>query len=499
MDNRIYMCIDLKSFYASVECVERNLDPLDTNLVVADISRTEKTICLAVTPSLKAYKISGRARLFEVISQVDKINAKRLKEADNHKFIGSSYSDKKLKENKNLKLDFIKATPRMNLYMKYSSIIYNTYLEFIAPEDILVYSIDEVFCDITDYIKLYKLTPQELTTKIINRVLEKTKITATAGIGTNMYLAKIAMDIVAKHKKPDKNGVRIAQLDELTYRKELWNHKPITDFWRVGNGIANKLKVYGIETMGDIARCSLNKDKYYNENLLFKLFGVNAELLIDHSWGYEPCTIKDAKNYKSKTNSISIGQVLHRPYNVNEAKVIVTEMAELLSLDLVSKHIVTNQIYLVIGYDKDSNLTNYTGEVILDYLGRSIPKQSHGLKNFNHRTSSTEIFMKEFVNIYNKIVNPNLLIRRINLVANNVESDANQNVNKIIKQFDLFIDNDEEIVKQKIKKEKDERKVQEAILKIKLKYGKNAIIKGINLDKAATTRERNESVGGHKA
>ena len=496
---RIYACIDLKSFYASVECVERHLDPLTTNLVVADSSRTDKTVCLAVTPSLKQYGIGGRARLYEIKQKVKLINIERKKYIKT-KFKGKSYNDIELKSNHNLELDFIVATPRMKYYMNYSTRIYQIYLKFLAPEDIYVYSIDEVFCDITNYLKMYNKKPSELITMIIKQVYDETGITATAGIGTNMYLAKIAMDIVAKHSKPNKFGVRIALLDEMAYRKKLWNHKPLTDFWRVGKGIASKLEKNNMHTMGDIALMSVN-----NENLLYKLFGINAELLIDHAWGWEPCTIKDVKSYKPMKNSLSSGQVLHEPYDYEKTKLIVREMIELLTLDMVSKHYVTDQIVLTIGYDI-SNLTNskvsslYNGEVVTDYYGREVPKHSHGTVRLNHKTSSTKIISTELMKLYERIINPLLLTRRINISVCNLEYESKLNDNKIYHQFDLF-SNEEEINKNyeiELKKEKEEKNVQKAILEIKNKYGKNSILKGMNLMEGGTTIERNEQVGGHK-
>jgi len=378
INQHIYIAIDLKSFYASVECIERGLDPITTNLVVADRARTEKTICLAVTPALKKYGIPGRARLFEVVQKVKEINIERKNKAKGQIFTGKSINEIELSANPELELDFIAAPPRMAYYMKYSSDIYKIYLKYFAPEDIYVYSIDEVFCDITYYLKTYKMSPRELVTKVIQDVYKTTGITATAGMGTNMYLCKVALDIVAKHVKTDKNGVRIAALDEMSYRKLLWNHTPITDFWRVGKGYASKLEKNQMFTMGDVARMSLK-----NEELLYKLFGVNAELLIDHSWGYESATIESIKAYKPSTNSISSGQVLHCPYNCEDTKLIVKEMTELLSLDLVRKNLVTNQIVLDIGYDID-NLTPhgicevYKGEITTDRYGRKIPKQAHG-------------------------------------------------------------------------------------------------------------------------
>lgn len=499
--NKIYMCIDLKSFYASCECRERDLDPLTTNLVVADPSRTEKTICLAVSPSLKKYGISGRARMFEVISIVNEINKKRKYKARGKKFTGSSYNDIDLEKNNDLQLDYIVAPPRMNLYMEYSNKIYNIYLKYISEEDILVYSIDEVFCDITNYLKYYKCTPRELVTKIIKDVYDTTGITATSGIGTNMYLAKVAMDIVAKHAKPNEYGVRIAALDEMKYRKLLWNFRPLTSFWRVGPGIAKKLEQNGMYTMGDVARCSVN-----NEELLYKLFGVNAELLIDHAWGWEPTLLKDAKSYKPLNNSLSSGQVLHCPYNYYQTKLIVKEMAELLALDLVEKNVVSSQLVLTIGYDIDNLIIpdikdKYFGPVVIDHYGRPIPKHSHGTINLDHKTSSSKIFVKEFTKLFDRIVNPMLLVRRLNLTANGVVNKDSVKEEKVIEQFDLFTNSekfDKEMIVEKEKEEKED-KLQHVLLDIKKKYGKNGILKGMNLEKDGTTIDRNRQVGGHSA
>jgi len=497
--NKTYMCIDLKSFYASVECRERNLDPLDANLVVADESRTDKTICLAVSPSLKTYGISGRARLFEAKQKVKEVNYQRKKNNNFKPFIKKSYIDSEIKNNPLIELDFIRAVPRMKLYMKYSTEIYNVYLKYIAPEDILVYSIDEVFCDITNYLNTYQLTAEQLVIKIIEDVYKTTGITATAGIGTNMYLAKVAMDITAKKMKPNKFGVRLARLNEQTYKEQLWNHRPLTDFWRVGKGYAKKLEDNKMYTMGDVARMSLE-----NEDLLFKLFGVNAELLIDHAWGYEPCTIEQAKNYKPTSNSISQGQVLHCPYEYNKAKLIVKEMVDNLVLELVDKRLKTNQFVLTIGYDID-NLTKseirskYNGEITTDPYGRKIPKHAHGTINLDHKTSSTITIMKNIIILYEKIVNPILLIRRINITACNVVSEEEKE-KTTIEQLDLFTNfQEKKLTKKKKKKdEKEENKIQKTILDIKKKYGKNAILKGINYLDGATAKERNEEVGGHK-
>lgn len=496
-EQHIYISIDLKSFYASVECKERGLDPITTNLVVADNSRTEKTVCLAVSPALKAYGIPGRARLFEVIKKVKEINAYRKRKAPKNEFTGSSYNDIELRNNPALELDYIVATPRMAYYMKYSTDIYNIYLKYFAPEDLFAYSVDEIFCDITHYLKTYNMSPVELVTKVIQDVYETTGITATAGIGTNMYLAKVAMDIVAKHVKPNKNGVRIAVLDEMSYRKLLWSHTPITDFWRVGKGYAKRLEKYKIYTMGDVARTAIT-----NEDLLYRLLGVNAELLIDHSWGWEPTTIDMVKAYKPETNSISSGQVLHCPYNYEQTRLIVKEMTELLTLDLVEKHLVTSQLVLTIGYDID-NLTNpeikklYNGEVTIDRYGRKVPKHAHGTINIDHKTASTKIIMEAVMTLYERIINKNLLTRRINITANNVVSENVIDNEKTFEQVNLFTNYEE--LNKKRQKEKSEKEIQKAMINIKNKYGKNAIIKGMNLQEGGTTIERNRQIGGHKA
>ena len=496
-EENIYIAIDLKSFYASVECVERNLNPLTANLVVADSSRTEKTICLAVSPSLKSYGIPGRARLFEVIQKVKDVNAERKRRIGNNEFEGSSYLSEELQKNPKLKLDYIAAPPRMALYMKYSTKIYNVYLKYFSPEDIYVYSVDEVFCDVTHYLKTYKLSPKELATKVMNDVYETTGITSTAGIGTNLYLAKVAMDVWAKHIKPDKNGVRIAELNEMSYRKLLWNHRPITDFWRVGKGYARSLEKHRIFTMGDVARTSVK-----NEELLYKLFGVNAELLIDHAWGWEPCTMKSIKSYVPETKSVSSGQVLHCPYNYEKTKLIVKEMTELLTLDLAQKRLVTNQLVLTIGYDIENLIDpeiskNYKGEITIDRYGRKVPKHAHGTINIDHKTSSTKTIMEAVIELYERIINPNLLTRRINITANNLTDEIKAKEEKVFEQIDLF---GGYIKKEKEnKKEEAERKIQNAMLNIKNKYGKNAIIKGMNLQEGGTTIDRNNQIGGHKS
>lgn len=494
-ESKIYVAIDLKSFYASVECKERGLDPITTNLVVADSSRTEKTICLAVSPALKSYGIPGRARLFEVVQKVKEVNIYRKRKATNRTFTGSSYSDIELKKNKSLELSYIIAPPRMAYYMKYSSKIYNIYLKYFSSDDIYVYSIDEVFIDVTHYLKTYNMRAKELVTKVIQDVYQTTGITATAGIGTNLYLCKIAMDIVAKHVKPDENGVRIAGLDEMAYRKLLWGHRPLTDFWRVGKGYTKKLEEHGMYTMGDVARMSVK-----NEDLLYKLFGVNAELLIDHAWGWESVTIESIKAYRPATNSICSGQVLHCPYNYENTKIIVKEMTELLALDLVEKGLVTNQIVLEVGYDVD-NLKNqaisslYNGEITTDKYGRKVPKHAHGTININHQTASSKVLTGYIIKLYEQIVNKQLLVRRINITVNNV---VNENMVKTsdYEQINLFVDYAE--VNEKRKKEEAEKEIQKAMIGIKSKYGKNAILKGMNLQKEGTTIERNRQIGGHK-
>lgn len=502
MKRRTYIAIDLKSFYASVECRERGLDPLDTNLVVADESRTDKTICLAVTPSLKTYGISGRARLFEVVQQVREANRGRLHDAPGHCFSGKSCFLSELTANPTLEIDYLIAPPRMAYYMEYSSSIYSIYLKYIAPEDIIVYSIDEVFMDVTDYLFTYKLTAHDLAMKIILDVLDTTGITATAGIGTNLFLAKVAMDIVAKHIPADKNGVRIAELDEMSFRRKLWTHQPLTDFWRVGRGYSKKLEEHGMFTMGDVARMSV-----HNEDLLYQLFGKNAELLIDHAWGWEPCTVEAVKAYRPSDNSLGSGQVLHCPYTSENARLVLREMAELLSLDLVRKKLVTNQIVLTIGFDVE-NLTDparrqlYTGPVVKDHYGRMIPKHAHGTERLETYTSSTKKIINVATTLFDKIVDANLLIRRINIVAGHVlPEDEAPNRSDDCEQLDMFTDY--AAVQAQRQKEEDElnreRKVQEALLTIKKRFGKNAILKGMNLQEGATAKDRNEQIGGHKA
>ncbi len=505
MEKKTYICIDLKSFYASVECVDRGLEPLTTNLVVADETRTQKTICLAVTPSLKSFGVSSRPRLFEVVQKVKEINNERKRKINNKPFIGESYNLLELNDNPFLKLSYIVAMPKMAHYMEISSKIYSIYLKYISPDDIHVYSIDEVFIDVTAYLKTYKMDAHTLALTLIKEVLKETKITATAGIGTNMYLAKVAMDIVAKKLPADNDGVRIAELDEMSYRKMLWNHKPLKDFWRIGPGYVKRLESLGLYTMGDIAKCSVGPaDEFYNEDLLYKEFGINAELLIDHAWGIEPVTIQDVKKYKPKNTSISTGQVLSCAYTYDKAKLIVKEITELLSLDLVKKDLLTNQLSLSIGYDYES-LTNqnikYIGPVETDYYGRTIPKGVHSSINLEDYSSSTEELIKSIILLYKNIVNKNLLIRRITISANSLINKTQYNKNVKYQQLSLF-DNLDEIKQnenKKIQRSEKEQRLQKAIINIKGKYGKNAIIKGMNLEDGGTTIERNNQIGGHKS
>ena len=506
MAQRIYAAIDLKSFYASSELLELGLDPLTTNLVVADLSRTEKTICLAVSPSLKSYGIPGRARLFEVIQKVKEVNAKRLMAAPGRVFNGKSANDLELKSNPSLELDYIVARPQMAHYMKRSTEIYQIYLKYVAPEDIVVYSIDEVFLDLTAYLPSHKLSPHDLVRKIIQDVLSTTGITATAGIGPNLYLAKVAMDIWAKHVEPDRDGVRIAELDEQSYRRLLWNHRPLTDFWRVGPGYAKKLEQHQMFTMGDIARCSEGKETdFYNERFLYDLFGVNAELLIDHAWGWEPVTIADIKAYKPASNSVGAGQVLQSPYPVDKARVVVREMADMLALDLVAKQLVTDQIVLTVGYDRESlsqpeGAKKYTGPVTTDRYGRKIPKHAHGTANLEKQTSSTKQIMEAVTALYDRIVDKSLLVRRITIAANHVIAESEKQEEPEYEQLDLFSNYEEARQRDETERNKleRERKMQEAMISIKQRYGKNAILKGLNFEEGATGRERNQQVGGHR-
>lgn len=501
MKERTYLACDLKSFYASVECIERGLDPLTTNLVVADLSRTEKTICLAVTPSLKAWGISGRARLFEVVQRVKEVNARRMRSAPGRQFTGSSSDDTELKADPSLAVDYIVAPPRMAHYMEWSTRVYNVYLKYIAPEDIHNYSIDEVLMDVTNYLDTYKLTARELARKILLDVLETTGITATAGIGPNLYLCKVAMDIVAKHIKPDTKGVRIAKLTEASYRRLLWEHRSLTDFWRVGPGYTKKLEWCGLYTMGDIARCSVE-----NEELLYKLFGVNAELLIDHAWGWEPCTIADVKAYKPESKSIGSGQVLQCAYGYDKARLVVREMADQLALDLVDKGLVTDQLVLTVGYDRD-NLSDptkrqaYHGEVTTDRYGRAVPKHAHGTANLEEYTASTKRIVSASLELFDRIIDRDLLVRRFYLTATRVADEGSAPDKKAFEQIDLFTDyaaKREQEAQESADLER-EKKVQRAMLDIKRKYGKNAILKGMNLEEGATAKDRNNMIGGHRS
>lgn len=493
---RTYIAIDLKSFYASVECVDRGLDPLKTNLVVADESRSEKTICLAVTPSLKAYGIPGRPRLFEVIERVGEINLERRRCSPGGMLGYGSYNSDELAAHPSYRLDYITAPPRMNRYMEMSSRIYGIYLKYVAPEDIHVYSVDEVFIDATAYLKTYKLSAREFAMMLVRDVFSATGITATAGIGTNLYLCKVAMDIVAKHIKPDKNGVRIASLNEISYRRMLWDHRPLTDFWRIGGGYSRKLERHGMFTMGDIARCSLE-----NERLLYDLFGVNAELLIDHAWGYEPCTIADIKAYVPENNSLSTGQVLTCPYSFEKGRLIVREMADLLALDLVDKGLVTNQIVLTVGYDVE-NLQNprlraeYTGEITADHFGRELPTHAHGSENLGRQTSSSRVIVGAAADLYDQKVNERFTIRRVCIAAEHVVP-AGDIMKASAEQLDLFTDYEQ--LEREERLFERETKMQKALLKIKKRYGKNAILRGMNFEDGATTISRNEQVGGHHA
>lgn len=502
MKERSYIAIDLKSFYASVECMERGLDPMTTNLVVADESRTEKTICLAVSPSLKSYGVPGRPRLFEVVQKIKEVNNQRKWKAPKKMLEGESYDNNELQSHPELAVSYIVAPPQMARYMEISTQIYNVYLKYISPDDIHVYSIDEVFIDATHYLKTYKCTAHELAIKMIRDVLATTGITATAGIGTNMFLCKVAMDIVAKKMPADKDGVRIAELDEMSFRQQLWNHRPLTDFWRVGKGYAKKLEENGMFTLGDVALESMSER---GEDRLYRLFGVNAELLIDHAWGWEPCTIAEIKKYKPSTNSLGSGQVLHCPYNNEKARLIVREMTDLLVLDLVEKHLVTDQLVLTVGYDIENlsskRVSNYTGPVTMDHYGRKIPKHAHGTVNLDRQTSSTRIIVDAMLGLFDRIVDKNLLVRRVNISANRVVSESSVDTSPQAEQLDLFTDY-EELVRKEIAEQtalEKEKKAQKAIIELRKKYGKNAVLKGMNLQEGATTKDRNEQVGGHKA
>ena len=495
---RVYAAIDLKSFYASVECRERGLDPLTTNLVVADASRTEKTICLAVSPSLKAYGIPGRARLFEVVQKLREVNLRRLSLAPGQVFSGESIQAPQLEADPGLKVGYLAAVPRMALYIDYSTRIYRIYLSYVAPEDIHVYSIDEVMIDLTDYCRLYDTTPHELVRRMIRDVYRETGITATAGIGTNLYLAKVAMDIVAKHVDADADGVRIAQLDEHSYRELLWSHRPLTDFWRVGRGYAKKLEDRGMFTMGDIARCSLK-----NEDLLYDLFGVNAELLIDHAWGWEPCTMELIKSYRPESSSTGSGQVLPCPYEVPKARIVVHEMADALALDLVERRETADQMVLTVIYDRES-LKGYNGEVTKDWYGREMPKQAHGTANLDRPTNSSARIDQAVLELYDRIVDPSLLVRRIFLTANHVAEEHREEAQETAghyEQMDLFTDYAalEQKRREEAKQDRRERALQEAMLSIRQRYGKNAVLKGLNLEEGATGKDRNAQIGGHKA
>ncbi len=503
----MYIAIDLKSFYASVECCERNMDPLRTNLVVADAERTEKTICLAVSPSLKSFGISGRARLFEVVQRVKEVNAERLRKTPRGYFEGKSCDIEELNHNPALQVDYHVAPPRMAKYLEESTKIYDIYLKYIAPEDMHVYSIDEVFMDVTHYLGIYKCTPEELARRIIHDVLQNTGITATAGVAPNLYLCKVAMDIVAKHMEPDENGVRVAYLDEMLYRKLLWNHRPLTDFWRVGAGYRKKLEENGLYTMGDIARCSVGKaNAFHNEELLYRLFGINAELLIDHAWGWEPATIEDIKAYKPSSNSTSSGQVLQCPYSKEKARIVVMEMTDLLVLDLVDKGLVTDQLVLTVGYDidnlkEDKAGRHYKGEVQIDRYGRKIPKHAHGTTNLKRHSSSTRLIIDAVMKLYDEIVDEKLLIRRINVTANHIIRENEVKDDKQYEQMSLFTDygiaeKEKEAEEELLSREK---KMQRAILDVKKRYGKNALLRGVDLEEGATTISRNKQIGGHKA
>lgn len=498
-----YIAIDLKSFYASVECRERGLDPLTTHLVVADSSRTEKTICLAVSPSLKAYGIAGRARLFEVVQQVRKINYARLQQSPEHRLTGRSAFVAELDKHPDWALDYIVAPPRMSHYIACSSRIYQIYLRRIAPDDIHVYSIDEVFIDATQYLETYKMTAHELAQTLIHDVLRDTGITATAGIGPNLYLCKVAMDIEAKHIAPDERGVRIAELDEMSYRRQLWNHQPLTDFWRFGRGIAARLNSIGITNMGQLARLS-----ECNEEMIYQMFGVNAELIIDHAWGWEPVTMDNIKAYKPETNSLGSGQVLQCPYTAEKGRVVVREMADTLALDLVDKQLVGDQIVLTVGYDRECLMrpdirSQYHGEVSTDWYGRAVPKHAHGSLSLGRPTSSSSQIMEAVTQLYDRIVNPLLLVRRLNLTINHVvsEEEALRQKRKTPVELDLFTDYEAEAEKRRQEKEAadKERRLQEAALRIKKEFGKNALLRGLNYAEGATQRERNNQIGGHKA
>ncbi len=484
---RSYIAIDLKSFYASQECVDRGLDPLTTNLVVADESRTEKTICLAVTPSLKSFGVPGRPRLFEVVQKVNAINALRREKAPGRRFTGRSCQSVELAQNPSLELDYIVARPRMAAYMAASARVYGVYLKYIAPEDIHVYSVDEVFIDATAYLKTYRMTAQELARQMIRDILALTGITATAGIGTNLYLCKVAMDIVAKKSPADANGVRIATLTEQSYREILWEHRPLTDFWRLGPGISRKLENRGMFTMGDIARCSLERPE-----LLFKLFGINAQFLIDHAWGYESCTIADIKAYKPLSSSLGVGQVLSCAYSWAGGRLILQEMTDGLVLDLVKKGLVTDQMVLTVSYDRESLVNptvaeKYANCLTWDHYGRTVPKSAHGSVNLGRFTSSGYEIARAVLELYDRIVKKDLLIRKVNITANHTCPGECQE--PAIEQLDLFA----------VARDSREEKRQQAVLAIRSRFGKNAVLRGMNLQEGATAMARNAQIGGHRA
>ena len=508
--SRYYIAIDLKSFYASVECHERGLDPMRTNLVVADESRTEKTICLAVSPSLKAMGIGGRARLFQVIQRVNEVNALRKNALHGKVFSGKSADAAELAADPTLEIDFVIACPRMALYMEYNAQILEIYLRYVSFDDVHVYSIDEVFIDVTDYLQTYGVTARELAKQMMRDVQQEIHIVATAGVGTNLYLAKVAMDIVAKHVEADEDGARIAELDEMGYRRMLWAHTPLTDFWRVGRGLSKKLESCGIYTMGDIARCSLGKEgEFYNEELLYKMFGINAELLIDHAWGYEPTRIADIKAYRPKDNSMGSGQVLHEPYPYDKARLIVREMADRLALDLVKKGLVTNQVVLTVGYDM-VNLTDpdrrraYKGAVKTNRYGRQVPHSAHGSQNLDGYTSLTSAIMGAMTELFERIVDPTLLIRRVYLSAEHLkweeELEQTQEKEAAFEQLSLFEQAEDRSFPETGKeKQQREKQLQQAMLSVQEKYGKNALLRGMNYEEGGTMRERNKQIGGHRA
>lgn len=497
MEKSNYVAIDLKSFYASVECVERGLDPLTTNLVVADESRTEKTICLAATPAIKAYGVPGRARLFEVVQKIKFVNGCR--RCFSGKLIGESIDAAELAKNPKMAISYIVAPPRMALYMAYSARVYGVYLRYVSPQDIHPYSIDEVFINVAPYLGTYRMTARQLAMKMVREVLAETGITATAGIGTNMYLAKVAMDITAKHMEPDKDGVRIAELDEMSYRQKLWAHTPITDFWRVGAGSARRLADMGLYSMGDIAKYSLLP---FGEQKLYRAFGVNAELLIDHAWGYEPCNIEQVKTYRPASTSLSSGQVLHRPYTHQEARLIVWEMTDQLIFELVEKKLVTNQMVLDVGYDIENIDRGYQGPVHIDHYGRKVPKGAHGTVSIEKHTSSTRKLLRETLALYERITIPSLLVRRINVTMGRlIPEDSLTSQKEAVVQFNLFDNLEERAKKEEAdqRAEKKEKSLQQAMLSIRHRFGKNAILKAANLKKEARTIARNSEIGGHKA